>query len=254
VSVDLTHRQSIITNSVVLVVTVLVSILLASQVGTATELTLMHCWGDHRTPMVEAMVDQFEKEHPGVTVTTQLKSCGKPLQEAFLTAYAGGIAPDVVMISSSLIPGTVNSGALLSLSPWMTKEGINEDLWFPAEIDSGRWNGQIYGLPIRTGGDANSLMFYNIDLLDSLGIGSVPRTWDELNAMSRKIVRYEGDKIARVAFTPHGGDMPSPGWLAAGGGKLYSDDGKEILFANSAAIDLGTFLQDHFTINQQESP
>lgn len=220
---------------------------LVSQAVAAQELALLHCWGGHRAPMVEEMIDLFEKEHPGVTVSIQLTNCGNALMEAFLTSYAGGVAPDVVMISAANIPAIADSGALISLTPWLDREGITEDTWFPAEIESGRWKGDIYGLPIRTGGDSNSLMFYNIDVLDNAGLASVPQTWLELNEMSKRLVRYDGDTtIARAAFTPHGGDMPSPAWLVAGGASLYSDDGKEVLFGKPEGIAVGEFLYDHF--------
>lgn len=217
------------------------------QITAAQELSLLHCWGGHRAPMVEEMVALFEAEHPGVKVNIQLTSCGASLLETFLTAYAGGVAPDVVMISATNIPATAESGALIPLSPYLEREGIGDDTWFPAEIESGRWEGTIYGLPIRTGGDANSLMFYNIDMLDAAGIGEVPQTWDELDAVAKRLVRFDGDELVSAAFTPHGGDMPSPGWLASGGGKLFSEDGRQILFAQPEAVAVGEFLHDHFT-------
>ena len=72
-------------------VLVLLLFVFVSSVAGATELTLMHCWGGHRTAMVDEMLRQFEAEHPGVTVNaTLIGSCSAPLQEAFLTAYMGG--------------------------------------------------------------------------------------------------------------------------------------------------------------------
>ena len=134
------------------------------------------------------------------------------------------------MIRAWDIPASAEMGVLLSMTEWLERDGIGMDIWFPAEIESARWEGDIYGLPMRTGGDANSLMFYNIDMLDQAGIGEVPTTWDELHAISRRLVRYDGDQLLQASISPHGGDLKSPAWLAAGGGLLYSADGKQVLF------------------------
>ncbi|NLN28910.1 MAG: extracellular solute-binding protein, partial [Firmicutes bacterium] len=138
-------------------------------------------------------------------------------------------------------------GVLLSMTEWLERDGIGMDIWFPAEIESARWEGDIYGLPMRTGGDANSLMFYNIDMLDQAGIGEVPTTWDELHAISRRLVRYDGDQLLQASISPHGGDLKSPAWLAAGGGLLYSADGKQVLFEGPEGLATATWLYDHFT-------
>lgn len=232
---------------VALLVTGLLLVLGLGHTTMAKELTVMHCWTPPRQAAVDAMFEEFMKLHPGVEVKTQLVSNCNNLNESFLTNYMGGVSPDLVMIKALDIPASVESGVLAPITARMAKDALALDKWFPAEIESARWQGDIYGLPMRTGGDANSLMFYNIEVLEGAGYGTTPKTWEELYAMTKKLVRYDGDgTLVRAGLLLQGGDLYSTAWLAAGGGSLYSADGKQALFGNEKSINALSYLGDIF--------
>ena len=214
----------------------------------AVSLSLLHCWGGVRAPWVEEMVDAFVAEHPGVDVTIQVTGCGAEVHEAFLTAFVGGAPPDVVMVHSLYLPGFVLQNALVPLDGFIQEKNISQDLWYPPEIESARWDGKTYGFPIRTGGDGNSLMFYNIDAFERVGLDAAapPSTWSELADVSRSLIRYEGDTLVQAAFTPWGGEYDYLAWLTAGGARLLSDDGRSVQLADTKAVEAANFIFDHF--------
>lgn len=89
---------------------------------------------------------------------------------------------------------------------------------------------QFYFLPA---GVMSSVIFYNRDLWDAVGLAAVPTTWDELRLAGKKLARRGGDDQLQVA----GFSMRSDVWtvlvdtIYQQGGWLFSEDG------NRAYID-----------------
>lgn len=221
--------------------------LMTGAVAAQETLTLLHCWGEHRAEWVEEMAASFSAAHPGIEVSVQLTGCGNTLREAFLTAYLGGASPDVVMIHSLDIPAMAELGALTPLDGYIERDGIPFSTWYPSEIGSAHWQGSHFGLPIRTGGDANTLLYYNKDLFGAAGLpDSPPTTWAELDDAARKLIRYQGDDLVQAAIAPYGGDSWTLAWLASGGGNLLSEDGRTVLFGSPEAADTAAYAYSHF--------
>lgn len=211
-------------------------------------LRLMHCWGEHRAAWVEEMGEAFEQAHPGVSVEIQLVGCGATLRETFITSYLGGASPDVIMIHTLDIPSTVELGALTPVDPFLDRDGIPLSMWYPSEILASQWSGYHYGLPIRTGGDANTLMYYNKELFGAAGLDESrpPRTWADLDEVSRRLIQYDGDELSQAAVPLHGGDYSPLAWLGTGGASLLSEDGRHVRFGEQAAIETLVYAQDAF--------
>jgi len=205
-------------------------------------LSLLHCWGGERAPMVEKMLSEFAAAHPGITVNNELVGCGAALAERLKVLIAAGIPPDVAMVHTTEMAGLADIGNLVSLDNLMERDGLPASMWYPSELGASQWRGSTYGLPIRTGGDANSLIFYNRDLFGEAGLeDQSPRTWDELEDFSRKLIRYEGDHlmvnpIANIAG--YTGDAGELAWLYSGGGRFLSEDGRRVTFADPAGVDM----------------
>lgn len=207
-------------------------------------LTVLHCWTEHRNEWVNEMLDAFEAAHPGVTVTGQLTACGNTILEEFITQVIGGTPPDVVMIHSLNIPGTVDQGFLLPLDAHLQRDNISIDTWYPSEIETSRWNGQLFGLPMRTGGDTNSLLYFNKTAFEEAGVAGVPSTWSDWLQTSQKLTRYDGDQLIRAGSAFYGGDFSEGAWFVSGGGRIFSEDARRIEFSQNAGVEAVTFMKD----------
>lgn len=227
-------------------VSVLLIVLLAFPVWAQERtLTFMHCWDAHRTAWVDEMLDSFEAAHPGVKVERQLVVCGM-LRDNFMTAYLGGAAPDVVMIHSLDIPALVESGVFVPLDDYLKADGISMDTWYPSEIGTAVWQDRLYGLPIRTGGDTNSVFYYNRTLFAEVGLNpdDPPATWDEWLEAAQRLTRYEEDRLVRAGTALYGGDFSEVAYLATAGGRLISEDGRCVAFTDEAGIAAAQFTYD----------
>ena len=211
-------------------------------VSGALELEMWECWGGTRTNWIKEYIAAFEAENPGITVNVMTFGCGD-ITPKFITAYAGGVAPDLIMFQTFDITILAEQGMLTPIGPFMERDGLTTDIWYPSEIFSGVWNGVQYGLPVRSGGDANTILYLNVDHFQEVGldVDAPMPTLDALREAGQKLVRYSGDQISRspmrLADFP-GGDFNNLAWIYAGGGQFLSEDLRRPLFTEGGAVEV----------------
>ncbi|NLN27571.1 MAG: extracellular solute-binding protein [Firmicutes bacterium] len=214
------------------VVTFFPAALMPTAAAQEIHLEVWHSWTGFREPLVDKMLQDFMAEHPHIKVTHRIAS---DLHEEFTLAYAGGVAPDIIMVTTKHLVALADQGVFVELDPWLERDGISRDIWIPGEITSGEWQGKIYGLPIRTGGESSNVLYYNKDVFAEAGLdGSrAPATWDELYNVSRRLVRYDGDDIVLnpiIDITDGATIRPTLNWMFAGGGRYLSDDLRTVAY------------------------
>jgi len=119
---------------------------------------------------------------------------------------AGGLAPDVAQIAQ---PGTMRSyqgdGNLVALDDFIDVDAVKAD-FNPSFVDLGTVDGKMYGLYYKQ--DLKSIVWYPVQAFADAGY-AVPTTWDELVALSDKIV---ADGSNPWCTTIEHGD--ASGWVA----------------------------------------
>ncbi len=226
------------------------SVSLATQI----QLEVMHGWDGFREPMVNKMLDDFMKENPNIKVTTRLTAASNTvLNEQFSLAYAGGIAPDIVMLQTKSVLAQGTKGALLPLDEFLKKDGISPDIWVPSELASGQWEGVTYGLPIRSGGEDGNLLFYNRQIFAESGLNPEhpPATWDELLAYAKKLIRYDGNTIKMNPIndlTQSATIPPTLNWLYSGGGAYLSADMRKVVYNTPEAANAMDWVYNFRTV------
>jgi alpha-glucoside transport system substrate-binding protein len=119
---------------------------------------------------------------------------------------AGGLAPDIAQIAQ---PGTMRSyqadGSLVALDDFIDVDTVKAD-FNPSFVDLGTVDGKMYGLYYKQ--DLKSIVWYPVQAFADAGY-TVPTTWDELVALSDKIV---ADGSNPWCTTIEHGD--ASGWVA----------------------------------------
>lgn len=220
--------------------------LLGLAAAAQSKISLLHAWDGFREPLVKQMMDDFAKAYPNISVETRVVNNSK-LQQQFMAAYAGGVAPDVVMISTANLVSLSDQGVFMSLDEFMKRDGLTKDMWFPSELAMGQLGGKTFGLPIRTGGESGNVLYYNRQLFDEAGLNSkrAPATWNELLAYSKKLIRYEGDKVTLNPIndlTQGSSSQATINWLYAGGGQFLSNDMRTVQFGSQKAIETAEWV------------
>ncbi|MGI6083175.1 MAG: extracellular solute-binding protein [Limnochordia bacterium] len=212
-------------------------------VASSVQLEFWECWGGHRTDWIKDYINEFEKAHPDITASVRTLSCSESdLIQKFVVGYAGGVAPDLIMFQTFDLVGFADKGMLMPIDDYMSRDGLEPRLWYESELASGRWNGKQYGLPVRAGGDANTIIYRNVDLFETAGLDATktPETLDELHEAGLKLVRYDANGsivVSPMALTTTG-DYNNVAWIYAANGQFLTDDLRSPAFHQGAALDV----------------
>ena len=134
--------------------------------------------------VVSQLVAEFEQAHPGIRVAVQ-QLPWSAAHEKLLTAFAGGVTPDVCQLGNTWIPEFAALNSLEPLDARVAASGVvAPDDYFRGIWDTNRVGGALYGVPWYVD---TRLLFYRRDLLAQAGFDAAPATWPQWIAMLRAI-------------------------------------------------------------------
>lgn len=133
---------------------------------------------------------QFEKEHPGVTVKMENHGWDEELRQNLLTALMAGTGPDVV-VGENFFQQYAELGALAPLDDVL---GDIKSNLVPGTYKAAEYKGGIYGLAAITGVFAFER---NCKVVTAAGLdcNTAPKTWDELVQQTQAITQKGNGKI-----------------------------------------------------------
>lgn len=199
----------------------------------------------------EAQLRQFEAQNPGVKVEFMPTTEGGTTAHAnrMLAMMAGGVAPDLMMISrSDQFQFWVND-MLEPLTRYIESDpSIDwDDFLGQTQVTM---NGDIWGLPEHGGG---LTIRYNVGMIQEAGLAD---PWDlyqrgdwtldaYLDDARRLTQDTNGDGTPDVFGSSHfRGTQQITALIASYGGQMFSDDGKKVRFGTPKAIDAMKWATD----------
>jgi len=201
------------------------------------EITFWHAYNADSQEVAlleDTLIPEFEDAHPGITVK-QVAVPYDDLHQKLVTAVAGGELPDVVRSDIIWVPELANLGVLEPLDTLMDDFGDISAAVYPGPLDTAKWDGHYYGLPLATN---TRVYLSNPDTYTKAGI-AVPTTQQDLVTVAPAI-----KKAGSYAFA----DNDLSGWnvlpwiWSAGGDLLDPTLSTADGYANSpesiAAIEL----------------
>lgn len=144
--------------------------------------------GGSQKPTLEAITKAFNESQPNVTVQLQVYPDYPTLLQKSLAALAAGTPPDMAQCYENWAARYNQSKALADLTPYIqAKDGLSaddlKDIW-PSMLNDARLNGALYMFPFNK---SDSVLYYNADMFQAVGIDRPPATWDEFAADARKL-------------------------------------------------------------------
>ena len=205
----------------------------------------------HEDKNREALEGQFIKDfmaqNPTVTIERVLYASTK-IQEITLTAFASNQGPDIFNMGIEDEYQYIANGRVAPVIPEAagyssTSQIINA--YIPNVLDPVTIKGKLYGLPLEL---TNWCIYLNKKIFRSVGLDpdkDYPKTWEDMVAVSEKIVTRNGDIITRRGFDFRYSDyltelVPIVEQL---GGKIVSDDGKTPVVGDEAWIKFLEFMK-----------
>ncbi len=145
---------------------------------------------------IEAVVEQFEEEHPEIDVEIWVPSGN--LLEAIMVSIASGSPPDIGLHDPYVIIDLARQGLLEDLTPYMERSPDHFSAWLPPATQMTQYNGGLYALPrdLQVYG-----VYYNVDQYNASGIGAPDEnwTWADYHDHSRRLQRTD-DQGRRTQF------------------------------------------------------
>lgn len=160
--------------------------------GKKVEILLGYYSSDSSDAKMKELIEQFEKQHPNITVKTQSAPYGQFYQKLD-TQIAAGQAPDVWLSDGVYVMKYAQRGAAKDLTDWIARD-LKADEYYGLDFNKDA-DGRYWGVPqgIQVG-----VLFYNKELFDKAGVAypSDEWTWDDLKSSAAKLTVDAGGKTA----------------------------------------------------------
>ena len=196
------------------------------------------------------LVDRFNREHPDIQVESLYVGQAEQQLPKILAAVVGNAPPDLLWFNATLTGQLVELDAIRPLEDWLAASPLQDEI-DPALFESMEYQDHTWSVPFGTN---NSGVFYRPSLFEASGITELPRTWEELRQVARRLtLDTDGDKRVdqHGILLPLGkGEFAVFLWLPfmwSGGGELVSDRKQEAL--SSALVNQGAIAALEFWRN-----
>ena len=185
------------------------------------------------------LADQFHQIHPNITI--KFENVPQEQEQTKLTAQiAGGNAPDVAYVDTSMVGSFAPRGAFVNLEPYISKtKALSKEDYVPAFRTMASYQNQMYGLPVD--GESTAL-FYRTDLFKEAGISGPPKTWAELKADAAKLTDPSKKQYGYALFaTPVETTYYWYPFLYQAGGTQTNPDGTAVTYNSPAGVKAADF-------------
>ncbi len=218
------------------------------QASGPVELTIWTHEDPNRTKLEKGLIDQFMAANPNVKVNYVTYPSGK-IKDIVVAGFAASQGPDIFNLEINDAYPFIANGRVAPVDPasagYRNSKAIVE-AYLPGMLTPVVEGDKVYGLPLEL---TNWAVFLNKKIFRDAGLDAEkdwPKTWEEVMAVSEKIVRRNGQIITRRGF-----DFRYPYYLISWmpmveqlGGKLISDDGKTAIVNDAAWLKALRYMKE----------
>ncbi len=189
--------------------------------------------------VLKSLVGEFNATQKEVVVEPVFQGNYSDLNNKLLAALASGKPPAMSMMYENETSKYLESQALVPVQKFIDdpKAGMKPD-----EVNdilevfrkNNTWNGQMVTMPFNK---SAYVLFYNTDL-----IKEPPKTWDELEAIAKKVTRKNGDKVEVYGFGLRPNVDTFNTYLVEAGSDFLSPDEKKATFAGPEGVQALEFI------------
>jgi len=212
--------------------------------GDVTEVTIWHYWDGANADTFDAMVKEYNADHPEVKISTSNVPNADFLTKLRASATSKTL-PDVAIGDLVWVPQIEQFGTLADLMGLLPADVLSDIN--PALTSFGRIGGKQVSVPVS----ANNLAYmYNKTLFEEAGLDpeQPPTTWDELMADGKAILEKTG-KPGYDLFTQAGDNGEGLTWnfqvnLWQAGGEFLTADNSAAAFNTAEGKKALQFWKD----------
>ncbi len=198
--------------------------------------------------IIDKVIEQFEKEHPGVTVHYTSGIRRSDYSEWLSQKVLKGKMPDVAMVLADDFEQLVDLGVLQNLEGLAKQDkDFDANKFYQNALKIGLYENKQYALPYEI---VPMMMFVNRSLLKKEGF-MVPNddwTWEDLYEICSKVTK-DRDGDGRIdQFGTYNYRWSEA--VYSNGGQLFNQEVGEVYFTDQKVIDSVKFLKRLTELNQ----
>jgi multiple sugar transport system substrate-binding protein len=212
------------------------------------ELTVWTHEDVNRKALEEKYIAEFMAANPSITVKYVTYPSDK-IQDIINAGFAAKNGPDIFNMEINkaypLLAAGFAAPVDTAASGYKSQKAII-DAYMPGMLEPVTIDGKVYGLPLEL---TNWCIYLNKKIFIDAGLDPAkdyPKTWEDVMAVSEKLVKRDGQIITRRGFDFRYGDYLQS-WLPMVeqlGGKLVSDDGKTAIVNDAAWLKALQYMAD----------
>lgn len=138
---------------------------------------------DTTNKVFHTLLDRFQSENKNISLNITEMEQSNYATKIQAQAAANDL-PDVFLVKGSWMKNFNNNKAMAPLDKYINQQGIREK-YRTSALDPATMDGKTYGLPLTCG--LTSFIFYNTDIMKSIGYSSFPTTWDGIFQAAAKL-------------------------------------------------------------------
>jgi sn-glycerol 3-phosphate transport system substrate-binding protein len=221
----------------------------AAQAGVELNMYYPVAVGGPITKVVDDMIAEFEKANPDIKVKAVYAGNYDDTRVKTLAALKASQPVQLSVLFSIDVFELMDQDVLVSFDEVATSAEDKQWLsgFYPALMENSKVKGKIWGVPFQR---STIVMYHNKDAFKEAGLdpNKPPATWDEMVAMSQKLVK----KDASGNVTRWGVQIPSTGyayWMfqalcIQNGQVLMNQDGNKTHFDHADVVGALQFWRD----------
>ncbi|MDH0911149.1 ABC transporter substrate-binding protein [Rhizobium pusense] len=208
--------------------------LMASAAMADTTITVQYAYPELFDTTQKEMVAAFNKAHPEIKV--EFRSAYKDYEDAAQRVLREGITgntPDVTFQGLNRVRVLADKNIAVALDGFIANEkGFDAAGYHEGMRQAGAVNGKVYGLPFAI---SLPIVYYNMDLVKKAGLdeNSLPKTWDEIAALGKKI-KDQGQADGVETEWAITGNWLWQALVFANGGTMLNADETKVAFTDDA--------------------
>lgn len=187
-------------------------------------------------PTVTALVNQFNKSHPGITIKMSIMPWDVFYQK-LLPSFAGGNAPDIVAMDTQQLPQYATKNVFLPLTSYYANAANQTSTLVPGAVAGTKVNGTEYGVPVNF---APMMLYWNKKLFAAAHISGPPQNWAQWQSDVVKLSHGGSSPQYGIALAENNTIPMWPVLLWGNGGGITNADATKGMLADPASVDTVT--------------
>jgi len=200
-------------------------------------LTFWHGYTDVEADSLNALLDEWNADHPDIQVKPLFVNNDKALQK-LTVALQGGEPPDITYQYGSSLASVAAAPGLVDLTDWVQTPDVDWEDFIPGAREAATVDGKVLGIPALVD---NLALVYNKDLFDQAGLDypTPDWTWDDLRAAA-KALTDPAEKRFGFAYPMDASEDSVWHWdplLWQKGGSILTEDGSKAAFNSPEGVE-----------------